>query len=240
MKGHARAGHGEQSRGIDLAASQTYFGLGVPHTNPCPGSDTQRPTPCPFTERPLGGVLAKSQNKALGNRGGGMPSTRKHPFVRPKRWDSALWLCGTGKETNAMNRHERRKAKVLSRLGHKNHGPTVVAVHEAGHAVAKVLAIGELGYSIDEAIEYIDMGSNKALGPSVDGQMMMHSQGVTFGHTLCKQIEEASPEFKEAYLSEHGHGVLQGAEAHEFLCKTVELGRAAGADIGKMVSCPGL
>jgi hypothetical protein len=147
--------------------------------------------------------------------------------------DGALWLCVTGKEINAMNRHERRKAKALSRLGHKNNGPTVAAVHEAGHAVAKVLAIGELGYSIDDAIKYIDMGSNQAFGPSVDGQMMMYSQGVTFGPKFSKQIEEASREFKQAYLSEHEHGVLQGAETHEFLSKFVELGRAAGADIGK-------
>jgi hypothetical protein len=142
-----------------------------------------------------------------------------------------------------MNRHERRKAKALSRLGHKNHGPTVVAVHEAGHAVAKVLAIGELGYSIDEAIEYIDMGTNAPLTPSADGKMMMHSQGVTFGKTFSKDIATASREFIQAYLSEdemlpqgakaQEFLLLQGAKAHEFWSQSVALGRAAGADIGK-------
>jgi hypothetical protein len=142
-----------------------------------------------------------------------------------------------------MNRYQRRKAKALSRLAHKNHGPTVVAVHEAGHAVAKVLAIGELGYSIDEAIEYIDMGSKEPLAPSADGKMMMHSQGVTFGKTFSKDIATASREFIQAYPSEdemlpqgakaQEFLLLQGDEAQEFLSQSVALGRAAGADIGK-------
>src|SRR6266404_2496661 len=139
----------------------------------------------------------------------------------------------TGKGNQAMNRHERRKAKALSRLAHKNHGPTVVAVHEAGHAVAKVLAIGELGYSVNEAIKYIDMGSNERLGAE-----RRWPNGDVFARrnlrpTFSKQIEEASREFKQAYLSEHEHGVLQGARVQEFLSQIVALGRAAGADTGK-------
>ena len=127
-----------------------------------------------------------------------------------------------------MNRHERRKAKALSRLGHKSDGPTVVAVHEAGHAVAKVLAIGELGYSIHEAIEYIVMGTNKSLARSANGKMMLRSQGVTFGHTFSKDMAAAaSRESVQAYPSEHGELNLST------LSKIVELSRAAGADVGK-------
>jgi hypothetical protein len=143
-----------------------------------------------------------------------------------------MWLCGTGKGKQAMNRHERRKAKALSRRD-QNHGPTVVAVHEAGHAVAKVLAIGELGYSIDEAITYIDMGSNEALVPSVDGKMMLHSQGVTYGPVFSKDIATASRELIQAYPSEDEMLLLQDAKAHEHFSQSVALGRAAGADIGK-------
>ena len=131
-----------------------------------------------------------------------------------------------------MNRHQRRKAKALRKLGQKGDGAMVVPVHESGHAIAKVLAIGEFGYSIDKAIDYIDIGTGQNLGQSADRKMILQSQAVTVGHTFSKDIETASREFKLAYFAEHGHEVLQGAQ-NEFLSKIVELGRAAGADIGK-------
>jgi hypothetical protein len=46
-----------------------------------------------------------------------------------------------------MNRHERRAARARARHAAKNSNAHIVAVHEAGHAVARVLVAGELGYS---------------------------------------------------------------------------------------------
>ena len=127
-----------------------------------------------------------------------------------------------------MNRHERRKAKALSRLGHKSDGPTVVAVHEAGHAVAKVLAIGELGYSIHEAIEYIVMGTNKSLARSANRKMMLRSQGVTFGHTFSKDMAAAASRESVPSLPFRAWG----AKPLD-LVQNRRASRAAGADVGK-------
>jgi hypothetical protein len=131
-----------------------------------------------------------------------------------------------------MNRHDRRAAQARARHPGKNDTSRIVAVHEAGHAVAKVLAAGELGYSINEAINHIDMGTGESLRQSVDGKMMLRSQGVTFGPTFSKDINAASREFREACLSEY-ETTGAGPEKHLFRQKVVELGRAAGADIGK-------
>lgn len=126
-----------------------------------------------------------------------------------------------------MNRHQRRKAKALRKLGHKGDGAMVVAVHEAGPAIAKVLAIGELGYSIDKAIAFIDIGTREDMGQSADGKMIMQSQAVTVGQTISKDMAAASREFIHAYISDHAELDLSA------LSQIVALGRAAGADIGK-------
>lgn len=131
-----------------------------------------------------------------------------------------------------MNRHDRRAAQAKARRPAKNGISKIVAVHEAGHAVAKVLAAGELGYSINEAVKYIDMGTGESLHQSVDGKMMLRSQAVTFGPIFSRDINAASQQFREACLSEY-KTTGAGPEEHLFRRKVVELGRAAGADIGK-------
>jgi hypothetical protein len=131
-----------------------------------------------------------------------------------------------------MNRHDRRAAQAKAKHARKNGTSQIVAVHEAGHAVAKVLAAGELGYNINEAVKYIDVGTEESLHQSVDGKMMLRSQGVTFGPTFSRDINAASREFREACLSEY-ETARAGPEKHLFRQKVVELGRAAGADIGK-------
>jgi hypothetical protein len=130
-----------------------------------------------------------------------------------------------------MNRHDRRAAQAKARHAGKNGISQIVAVHEAGHAVAKVLAAGELGYSINEAVKYIDMGTGDSLRRSVDGKMMLRSQGVTFGPIFSRDIQTASSEFAQSFMGDRGS--LEGRESFELRSKVVELGRAAGADIGK-------
>ena len=130
-----------------------------------------------------------------------------------------------------MNRHDRRAAQAKARHAGKNGISQIVAVHEAGHAVAKVLAAGEFDYSINEAIKYIDIGTDESWGQSTDGRMITRSQAVTYGPTFSRDIDEASLEFTQSFM--RGRGTLEGREANEFWSKVVELGRAAGADIGK-------
>jgi hypothetical protein len=54
-----------------------------------------------------------------------------------------------------MNRHEKRAAKAMAR---RQAVDRVVKVHEAGHAVARILVADSLGWSADEALKYIDIG----------------------------------------------------------------------------------
>ena len=130
-----------------------------------------------------------------------------------------------------MNRHNRRAAQAKARHAGKSGISQILAVHEAGHAVAKVLAAGELGYSINEAVKYIDMGTGESVGRSVDGKMMLRSQGVTFGPIFSRDIQTASSEFAQSFMRDRRS--LEGSEFMELRSKVVELGRAAGADIGK-------
>jgi hypothetical protein len=131
---------------------------------------------------------------------------------------------------DVMNRRKRPATKDPGRRARKNASLQIVAVHEAGHAVAKVLSFEELGYSISRSIDYIDIGAGRMIR-SADGTMVLCSQGITFGPMFSKDIASASQEFREAYPSERQE--LTGHEAYDFLSAIVELGRAADADIDK-------
>jgi hypothetical protein len=130
-----------------------------------------------------------------------------------------------------MNRKSRRAARATARHAAKNSDSQIVVVHEAGHAVAKVLAAGELGYSIHEAIRHIEIGTDESWNQSVDGNMIMRSQGVTYGRIFSRDINQASLEFRQSFMRDPG--TLEGHEQLEYSSKVVELGRAAGADIAK-------
>lgn len=121
-----------------------------------------------------------------------------------------------------MNRHERRAAKALGRTAEMSR---VVAVHEAGHAVARVLTANDLGLSSETAISYIDVGTGNSIGESVDGTMQLISQAVTFGPMLSKDIQAA---FKRIAA-----GVPRDQVSRQHLTEAVRLARSAGADIEK-------
>jgi hypothetical protein len=87
-----------------------------------------------------------------------------------------------------MNRHERRAAKAQSRTVEMDR---VVAVHEAGHAVARVLTASDLGLSSEEAISHIEVGIGNSMAESKDGKMQLMSQAVTFGPMLSREIGAA-------------------------------------------------
>src|SRR5262249_5087454 len=138
--------------------------------------------------------------------------------------DRARWPGWVSRRAK-MNRKERRAAR--SSLGRKP--PQIVAVHESSHAVAKTLAIGELGYGIEQAVDHIEMGSSRAAGNSIDGAMRFYEEGVTYGTTFSAEIEAAGREYRDAYVAEHG--MPMGDATLQFLSKMIEFGRAAGADI---------
>src|SRR5205823_7055448 len=96
-----------------------------------------------------------------------------HSDVHMGRNPSALHahLCAFERARNGQNlmdRHERRAAKVATRSAKID---LVVAVHEAGHAVARFLTAGDLGFSADDAISYIEMAPDSAVTKSIDKRM---------------------------------------------------------------------
>ena len=129
-----------------------------------------------------------------------------------------------------LNRHERRATQAKARNA-GNSGTSIVAVHEAGHAVAKVLAAGELGYGIRDIISRIEMKTSDRWKNSVDGKALTRIQAVTFGPKFSADIATASNDFVGTYPQQHGE--VGGRQVHEFNSKIIALGRAAGADIGK-------
>jgi hypothetical protein len=62
-----------------------------------------------------------------------------------------------------MSRHQRRVGKAKG-IGKKlDH---VIAIHEAGHAVARVLSAADFGRPAEEMISHIDVATGENLGES--------------------------------------------------------------------------
>jgi hypothetical protein len=133
-----------------------------------------------------------------------------------------------------MNRQARRAAKAMARHTLKPKDHQIVAVHEAGHAIAKVMTAAELGYAAKEIIAHIDIGIDQRATPSADGKIMLRSQGVTVGPEFSKEISAAAEGIvKAAVCSTPGSEaqVLEGRR--EFRGRVLGAGRAAGADIAQ-------
>jgi hypothetical protein len=125
-------------------------------------------------------------------------------------------------------REKQTPRRVVGVAPNKGTLPPIVAVHEAGHAVARVLAAGELGYGLDEVISCIDMGAQAERWEN--GQRVTCDQGSTWGPHLSKEMETASAEFQKAYHKNRGS---PGYETEAFWPTIMKLSRAAGADVEK-------
>jgi hypothetical protein len=129
-----------------------------------------------------------------------------------------------------MNRHERRAAKAVARSAKIDR---VVAVHEAGHAVARFLTAADLGFSTNDAISYIEVAPD-AVTQSVDKRMNFRTQATTFGPMLSKEIQEM---FEGDCASLGG---LSGRLAFEALSGIITKARSAGIDVNKWLRAKSL
>jgi hypothetical protein len=91
--------------------------------------------------------------------------------------------------TFGRNRRDRRAAMAISR---RRPVDRVVAVHEAGHAVARVLFAEPLGWSPDEVILHVDIHpAPVAIGAvSSDGAWELQSQAVTYEKLFSRPMQE--------------------------------------------------
>src|SRR5207247_2383867 len=106
-----------------------------------------------------------------------------------------------------------------------------VAVHEAGHAVARVLLAKQMGIDPYKAVSYIEVHEHPiAIGVSFDGKAAMSSQAITFGPMFSDEIQKGM-----GLLLEAGSSI-----AHEAVVAGLARARDKGADIdgwleGRMV-----
>jgi hypothetical protein len=123
-----------------------------------------------------------------------------------------------------MNRHARRAAVKQARQ--QNGGlAKVVAVHEAGHAVARYLTAEELGHDTEDAIFYIEVGFVAPRRASFDGKAMLSSSAVTFGPMYSRPMIDYLK--RNPVLQDHG-------ATHPVTIQTqVDACKAAGIDVAE-------
>jgi hypothetical protein len=86
-----------------------------------------------------------------------------------------------------MNRHQRRAAKTM---GIDKKLDPIIAIHEAGHAVARVLSAEDFGLPAEKMISYIEVGTRQNMGVShFDKSVTLTSQAVTYGPTLSAELQ---------------------------------------------------
>jgi hypothetical protein len=85
-----------------------------------------------------------------------------------------------------MNRNARRAAKGRGQIDR------TVAVHEAGHAVGRILTSDLLGWSADEIIFHIDIHPVplEASHVSADGTRTFYSEATCYGQMLSRPMDE--------------------------------------------------
>ncbi len=92
-----------------------------------------------------------------------------------------------------MNRNARRAARAKARTTPIDR---VAAVHEAGHAVGRLLTAKAMGYSFDEAVTSIEIGTG-AGWQSADGKVVLNSQAICYGPAFSRDLQAA---FRRTYL----------------------------------------
>ena len=85
-----------------------------------------------------------------------------------------------------MNRHERRAAKAQAKSAKLDR---VVAVHEAGHAVGRIISASDMGLEPTDAIAYIDIAPDTDPMTSFDKAVKLESQATTFGPMISREIQ---------------------------------------------------
>jgi hypothetical protein len=108
---------------------------------------------------------------------------------------------------------------------------TAVAVHEAGHAVGRYLTATELGYSLGDAISYIDVYTTvqQQVGTSRDGQAALLAQAATYGPRFSKPLQEfIRNELQQVHETSTASEITL---SHGELQRLITKARAAGIDV---------
>ena len=135
-----------------------------------------------------------------------------------------------------MNKQQRRAAKAMEkrdRATARVPKANLVAVHEAGHAIARYLTAGEMGYSTEESITSIEIaspGAKRYAGSSANGGTQLFIQATTFGPMLTNEMSQVRNRVaeREGISSDTA---LVGRKALDHLSQVISEARAEGVDI---------
>jgi hypothetical protein len=86
-----------------------------------------------------------------------------------------------------MNRNARRAAQAQARTKTVDR---ITAVHEAGHAVGRLLTAVEMGIPFEEAVHSIEIGAGPSWRSS-DGRIVLNSQAVCYGPAVSRELQAA-------------------------------------------------
>jgi hypothetical protein len=116
-----------------------------------------------------------------------------------------------------MNRSQRRAAMAKAKVRKLDRA---TAVHEAGHAVARILVADDFGRPPEEMVRFIDIGQPRPVGDTFFNQNpMLNSQATTYGATFSVELElvlrrEAAgrneitdPEVKDFFTAARSDGI---------------------------------
>jgi hypothetical protein len=124
-----------------------------------------------------------------------------------------------------MNRHQRRAAKAQS-IG-KQLDP-VIAIHEAGHAVARVLSAEDFGRPAEKMISYIEVGTGQNMGVSLfDKSVTFRCQAVIYGPTLSAELQ--------AVYERTAAGIDPSKLTQQHIIDAVKLAKDEGIDVTRWV-----
>jgi hypothetical protein len=122
-----------------------------------------------------------------------------------------------------MNRHQRRSAKAQ---GNARNLDRTIAIHEAGHAVARVLVAEDFGLPAEKMISYIDVGTAENLGDSFfDKSVTLISQATTYGPTLSTELQ--------AVFDRTVEGLEQSSLTKRHIVEALALARTEGLDVDR-------
>lgn len=103
-----------------------------------------------------------------------------------------------------MNRATRRAAQAQAR---QRSVDRIVAVHEAGHAIGRLLTARDMGYAPEQAVHSIEINAGPAFW-SADGKTRLQSQAICYGPAISLELQAA---YKQAYPV---HGPISPDELH--------------------------
>jgi hypothetical protein len=101
----------------------------------------------------------------------------------------------------------------------------VVAVHEAGHAVARYMTAEDFGINAKDAISYIEVGGGGVSRISADKRMGLKLQATTYGRVLTREMQDI--------FDRETVNIPRDALTEQHIVNTLRVARQNGVDVDR-------